>query len=938
MAFEIDYKFNPGETVYVVNRGTFSVHKGKVYRVQIKSFKDGDGLGTSIWYSLSLEDKTGGDAVESDVFETFDEATNSLLATPTPTVTRTITPTPTVTRTPTHTASRTPTPSPTLTQTVTPTVTASIAASPTATPTRTPVATRSPTPSVTATATPNVSLTPSVTSTVTATPGVSPTPSVTVTGTPVITPSPTTTVTGTPSPTTSLTPTPTATVTNSVSVTPTSSAVAATATPTPTATPTMTPSGTPAALTDFNFVSTRVDSDVEAFGMAVQSVAYSPTLGISVAVGANVAGPAPVNIVYSSDGINWNAAPINWTASVVTAVTWNSDLGMFTALSNNNTTLFSSDGIDWQELDNNLDGQISIPAGRFEYVPAIQKYVVVGYPDAKVYTSDDGTVWDMHDLGFNLFGLASSDTALVLYGTGQANYAYTTDGMNFANLWLQGKNITAMAYNPVDNTFNGIVTDQMTGDPEWITSNDGIVWSSIPIASWPFTISYFMGPQNWLTWSEILGGYVFNSSPNSSVAISRNGTHWDDMGVAPNDSTSMGRMTDHLNGNVILIATCCDGYNNVLVGFNVNFPPVLQATPTPTPTPSVTPSTIPSLNYLALMGINDNGQLYVTDINSVSGFGAVDQLVDTVFPDTNYPVGVNIGNRVHIISYNETFDARSIVSYDYDANGLNLSSQSVLPLPADINSVSIQNYNGKLLVIRGMADSNVFFDVYTDTGTALTLDYSTQFTRTFLSRETYLEMIDDTLVTISYNESIGSTWWRFYTNSGTEFVEVLSHELTGFLGAYPNTYTGTHFLYTDFNELYALPYNETDGFGTSEKKFDPNTFYPGVTVGWAINIVDGPNRHMFVSYSDLDDDEKHLNVFTWDDSFNLTLITDETDTAITDSASGGRLSVVLNGFGFGNMNIPFNGIQYNGTTFSIVGEKNIDGFFNIAGHNIILLN
>lgn len=170
MAFEIDYKFNPGETAYVVNRGTFSVHKGKVYSVQIKSFKDGDGIGGTISYSLSLEDSTGVDAVEDDVFETFEEATTSLLATPTPTVTCTATPTPTVTRTLTLTSSRTPTPSPTLTQTVTPTVTPTIAVSPTSTPTRTPVATRSPTATASATPTPSVTKTPEVTHTNTATP------------------------------------------------------------------------------------------------------------------------------------------------------------------------------------------------------------------------------------------------------------------------------------------------------------------------------------------------------------------------------------------------------------------------------------------------------------------------------------------------------------------------------------------------------------------------------------------------------------------------------------------------------------------------------------------------------------------------------------------------------------------------------------------------
>lgn len=201
--FEIDYKFNPGETAYVVNRGTFSVHKGRVFRVQIKSFMDDDTLTTSIMYTLTLEDQTGVDVFESDVFETYAEATASLLATPTPTPTRTTTPTPTTTRTPTHTSSRTPTPSPTLTQTVTPTVTPTIAASPTSTPTRTPVATRSPT----ATAT----VTPTVTQTTT------PTPTVTHTGTPAVSPTITPTVTTTITPTLSRTPTVTPTVPANVS-------------------------------------------------------------------------------------------------------------------------------------------------------------------------------------------------------------------------------------------------------------------------------------------------------------------------------------------------------------------------------------------------------------------------------------------------------------------------------------------------------------------------------------------------------------------------------------------------------------------------------------------------------------------------------------------------------------------------------------------------
>ena len=51
MAYEIDYMFNPGETAYVVNRGTFSVHKGKIFRTQVKSYMVGDTLTTTIIYT-----------------------------------------------------------------------------------------------------------------------------------------------------------------------------------------------------------------------------------------------------------------------------------------------------------------------------------------------------------------------------------------------------------------------------------------------------------------------------------------------------------------------------------------------------------------------------------------------------------------------------------------------------------------------------------------------------------------------------------------------------------------------------------------------------------------------------------------------------------------------------------------------------------------------
>lgn len=672
--------------------------------------------------------------------------------------------------------------------------------------------------------------------------------------------------------------------------------------------------------------------------MSVNSVAYSSTLGISVAVGESISGD-PVNIAYTEDGINWNKANVTWTTTSIPAITWDKDNELFYAVSFDNKTLISDDGINWNESDNDLAGTISTSVGRFEYYSSVHKYIAVGYPQSRAYVSDNAVEWSEISTGFTVFGSASSDTAVILFGTGQANYAYSTDGENYAQLWLQGKNITAISYNPVAKTFNGIVTDQMTGNREWVTSNDGLVWSSTPINSWPGSISSFMGPQNQLSWSNILGGFIFNSPPNASVAVSRNGVDWFDANIANNEaSTNIGRVADHEASNVILMASCCGQYNNVLVGYNVSNPPIFQTTPTPTPTPSVTPSAVVSERYLALTSINDNGQLYVTDMDSVSGLGSVDQLITDILPDNVNPIGVAVGGRIHMVVYNEDYTARTISSMTYSDVGLDTSSAYTTTLVGDLNSVTLYEYNGKLLVMRGLTNGDMNFDVYTVGASELTLDYTTLFSRGFLSREFLLEQVAGKLITAVVNESTAKTIFTEYSDTGTEFLVGNTYEYNAFTGVYPNTYTGTNLMFIDGNKIYALSYDSSTGFGTPVETFDPQTYYPGITVGWTLDAIDSANGFLYSSYADLDDDEKHINVFSWDNDWNLYLENDITDTDVTSSASGGKMATINNSVGFGYTQIPFNGLIYNGTTIVIAGERNIDGFFSIAGSNLIKLN
>lgn len=155
----------------------------------------------------------------------------------TPTISVTPSVTPTISNTPTHTPTISVTPSTTLTISFTPTISNTPSATPTISHTPTQSSTSTPTPSPTISSTPSVTPTISVSPTISNTPSVTPTNSVTPSVTPTIsnTSSVTPTISVTPSNTVtqSFTPTQTRTVTPTITVT-------RTLTPTPTVTPSIT--------------------------------------------------------------------------------------------------------------------------------------------------------------------------------------------------------------------------------------------------------------------------------------------------------------------------------------------------------------------------------------------------------------------------------------------------------------------------------------------------------------------------------------------------------------------------------------------------------------------------------------------------------------------------------------------------------------------------
>lgn len=281
--FEIDYKFNPGENVFVIDRVYYTIHEGVVYNTLIKSFMEDNTLTVKIDYAITIKNNHEGiHALESEVFDNYHDAYVSLYRTPTPTVTRTRTPTPTHTRTPTRTPSRTPTHTPTLTPTITATMTPSNAASPTPSPTLSP--TRTPTATITVTPTRTPSMTATITPTLTATitPTVTQSATVSVTPSPTISITPSVTISVTASVTPSITPTTTATPTVTVTRTPTQSVTASvtptiTATVTPTPTATVTATATPTVTATTTITPTPTNSVTPTV-----TVTISPSLGVTV--------------------------------------------------------------------------------------------------------------------------------------------------------------------------------------------------------------------------------------------------------------------------------------------------------------------------------------------------------------------------------------------------------------------------------------------------------------------------------------------------------------------------------------------------------------------------------------------------------------------------------------------------------------------------------
>lgn len=69
----VNYKFNPGEQCFVVNRTEFKITRGTVSKTNIELLKENDEVVPTITYIVIIKNNVIVTVDEADVVETFEE-------------------------------------------------------------------------------------------------------------------------------------------------------------------------------------------------------------------------------------------------------------------------------------------------------------------------------------------------------------------------------------------------------------------------------------------------------------------------------------------------------------------------------------------------------------------------------------------------------------------------------------------------------------------------------------------------------------------------------------------------------------------------------------------------------------------------------------------------------------------------------------------------
>jgi hypothetical protein len=220
---------------------------------------------------------------------------------------------------------------------------------------------------------------------------------------------------------------------------------------------------------------------------------------------------------YSSDGINWTAGT-NIFGTGGNSVAWNGTRWV-AAGSGGNSLAYSSDGITWTGLGTSI-----FSTGGNGIAWNGTRFVAVGQGTNSIAYSSDGITWT--GLGKSIFtsygyGIAWNGTRWVASGVGTNTLAYSLDGINWTGLGTSifsggGRGI---AWNGTRFVAVGYGTNTIA------YSSDGITWTAVPNST-----SIFANYADYIAWNGTR--FVATGYANNIIAYSSDGINWTGLGNA----------------------------------------------------------------------------------------------------------------------------------------------------------------------------------------------------------------------------------------------------------------------------------------------------------------------------------------------------------------------------------------------------------------------
>ncbi len=263
---------------------------------------------------------------------------------------------------------------------------------------------------------------------------------------------------------------------------------------------------------------------------AVRGIAYSPELGLFVAVGPQgTGGPTGTKgeFAISSNGSSWSVGSFGYAGGpvFVRAITWSSELRLFVAVGGNgnsgDATFISTspDGTTWTTQSDPFSASFR-SANCVTWSPQLGLFLL-GADSTLLATSPDGALWTPHTSGYsagNAVSAAAWSPALGLFviGSGGAGVRHSSDGINWFAASASVSDVIALTWSPELGLFLAGRLGAVT--PRIATSPDGDTWST-------HTSTMFTSSVSAVAWSASLGLFVA-AGTSGKLATSPDGTNW----------------------------------------------------------------------------------------------------------------------------------------------------------------------------------------------------------------------------------------------------------------------------------------------------------------------------------------------------------------------------------------------------------------------------